>query len=121
MRNMLALVGAAVVTILGVGWYLDWFTVHREPSPTGKGNVNVEFNTNKISEDLHKGGQKLQGFIDKKSEKSEETPPNPFNLIPTSVENNRFDSTSLKEEKSASPSDGPQLDLPTPPSIPVPR
>lgn len=109
MRNLLALVGAAVVTILGVGWYLDWFHVHRAPSVNGKTNINVEFNTNKISDDLHKGSEKLQSAIEKKlADKKEETPPNPFNLT---------------SEKKDVPVDRFNLDPPTllpPSSVPVP-
>jgi hypothetical protein len=111
MRNLLALVGALVVTVLGVGWYLDWFRVHRAPSEGGKSNYNVEFNTNKINGDLQKGGEKLQSAIEKKlADKKEESPPNPFNL------------TSRPAPKQNA-EEGPDLDPPTflpPPSIPQP-
>src|SRR5687768_7305096 len=48
MRNILALIGLAVVTLVGAGWYLDWFTVHKGASDDGNKNYNVEVNTNKI-------------------------------------------------------------------------
>ncbi len=72
MRNMLALIGAAVVTFLGVGWYLDWFHVHPTASADGKKSYSVEINKTKIETDLHKGGTKLHGIIEKTQS---ETPP----------------------------------------------
>jgi hypothetical protein len=78
MRNLLALCGAAVITFAGVGWYLDWFRVHPSPSSEdGKRNFQIEVNKAKISDDLHKGGTKLHGFIEKKlpDTKAAEKPP----------------------------------------------
>jgi len=79
MRNLLAMLGAAVVTVLAVGWYLDWFKVHKGEAQDGKQHYSVEVNTPKIGEDLHKGTEKLHGAIDRKfSKKSESlTPPTP--------------------------------------------
>jgi hypothetical protein len=53
MRNLLAFVAAAVLTIVGVGWYLGWFQT-----------VNIELNTTKIREDLNKGEQKVQQLLE---------------------------------------------------------
>jgi hypothetical protein len=117
MRNILALVGAAVVTVLGVGWYLDWFHVRRAPSPDGKTNVNVEFNTNKISEDLHRGTEKIHDLIGSHGRKIEDTPPNPFS--PTSSK----DTAAFKlvpNEKDGSQVDGPDLGGPPVPPVPFP-
>ncbi len=33
MKNLLALVGAAVVTFAGLGWYLGWYNLTRQPTP----------------------------------------------------------------------------------------
>jgi hypothetical protein len=82
MRNMLAFIGAAVVTVAGVGWYLGWFTIHHGPSGDGKKSYNIELNTNKIGEDIHKGSEKLQGALKKSGQKAEkastvEKPPQP--------------------------------------------
>ena len=32
MRNLLALVGAALVAFLGLGWYLDWYHITPKPA-----------------------------------------------------------------------------------------
>ena len=53
MRNLLAFVAAAALTVVGVGWYLGWFQT-----------VNIELNTTKIREDLNKGEQKVQQLLD---------------------------------------------------------
>ncbi|HZV04936.1 MAG TPA: hypothetical protein VE999_07630 [Gemmataceae bacterium] len=67
MRNMLALFGAALLTLVGVGWYLGWYKVRSQPaSVPGQHSVNIDINTNKISNDLHQGEQKLQQWLDKK-------------------------------------------------------
>jgi hypothetical protein len=74
MRNMLALFGAALLTVVGVGWYLGWYKVRSQPaSVPGQHSVNIDINTNKISADLQHGEQKLQQWLEKKSgEKSSE-------------------------------------------------
>ncbi len=76
MRNLLALIGAAVVTVLGLGWYLDWFHVKQSTAVQGTKSYNVEVDTSKIGTDLHKGGEKLHNLLDKHGEKKpEETSP----------------------------------------------
>jgi hypothetical protein len=69
MRNLLALVGGAVVIFAGVGWYLDWYKIKSDPAPAGHQNVNIDFNRVKIAEDVNKGiqksEQKLQNVLDK--------------------------------------------------------
>jgi len=68
MRNMLALFGAALLTVVGVGWYLGWYKVRSQPaSVPGQTSVNIDINTNKISQDLQQGEQKLQQWLEKKN------------------------------------------------------
>ena len=57
MRNILALVGAATVAFLVVGWYLGWYKVTRVPSPEGKQAVHVDINPDKITNDVKKGSR----------------------------------------------------------------
>ena len=101
MRNMLAFLGAVVVTVLVVGWYLDWFTVHRGPSSDGKTNYTVEVDEKKIKEDLQKGEAKL------KHTTLETTPPS---SIPPGLEET--------SHYTPEPSPGP---IPVPPSVPEPQ
>ncbi|HEV3203547.1 MAG TPA: hypothetical protein VGY77_04150 [Gemmataceae bacterium] len=78
MRNLLALLAAALLTFLVVGWYLDWYKVKNDPAPAGHHNVHIDINGNKIAEDVQKGvvkgEEKLQGVLDK--EKKTSTQPN---------------------------------------------
>ena len=66
MRNVLAFLAAATLTVVGVGWYLGWYRVSDAPADQGRRNINIEFNTTKIREDLSKGGQKVQQILDNK-------------------------------------------------------
>ena len=64
MRNMLAFLAAVALTVIGAGWYLDWYKVQSNPAPAGKRSLSIDINTTRIGEDLHKGEQKLQGMLD---------------------------------------------------------
>ena len=64
MRNILALVGAATVAFLGLGWYLGWYTITSIPSPHGKQSVSVDINPTKITEDVKKGVEKGSQIVD---------------------------------------------------------
>jgi hypothetical protein len=67
MRNMLALFGAALLTVVGMGWYLGWYKVRSQPaSVPGQHSVNIDIDTNKISKDFQQGEQKLQQMLEKK-------------------------------------------------------
>jgi hypothetical protein len=67
MRNMLALFGAALLAIVGVGWYLGWYKVRSQPaSVPGQHTVNIDIDTKKIGNDLQKGEQKLQHLLENK-------------------------------------------------------
>src|SRR5581483_5141374 len=69
MRNLLALLGAAVVAFAAVGWYLDWYHVSSTPASAGHRNVNIDLNSGKILDDVNKGVKKdedkVQGSLDK--------------------------------------------------------
>jgi len=64
MRNLLAFLAAVAVTVVAVGWYLDWYKVHSLPAPAGHRQLTIDINTVKIGEDLHKGEQNLQKMLD---------------------------------------------------------
>jgi hypothetical protein len=111
MRNLLAFLAAAVLTIVGVGLYLGWFTVHRVPAGDGKSGVNIEVDTDKIGDDLHRGGEKLRDALDRARRGGQEAsdhgvpPPPPAPPVPTGP----------------APAPAPfDLELPAPPAPPVP-
>jgi hypothetical protein len=67
MRNMLALFGAALLTVVGAGWYLGWYKVRNQPaSVPGEHNVNIRINTKKIGSDIQQGEEKIQQFLENK-------------------------------------------------------
>jgi hypothetical protein len=70
MRNLLALLGFALVAFLGVGYYLDWYHVAPKASETtGHRTVEIDINSKKIGDDVHKGVEavekKGQDLLDK--------------------------------------------------------
>lgn len=65
MRNLLALIGLAVVVVAVVGWYRNWYTVENSPGQGGHPSLSIDFDREKIEGDLHKGGEKLHQAIDR--------------------------------------------------------
>jgi hypothetical protein len=63
MKNMLALVGAVVVLVAGLGWYLGWYKLGVEKGTPGHPKVNVEVESDKIKADLKKGKETVGEFI----------------------------------------------------------
>jgi len=66
MRNLLALLGAVLVTFAVVGWYRGWYQVTTEPEPGGHREVKIDINGPKIGNDLQQGTQKLEHAIENK-------------------------------------------------------
>lgn len=71
MRNLLALLGFALVTFLVLGWYLDWYHVAPKASATsGQQGEEIIINKKKIADDVSRGikagEEKLQGVKDGK-------------------------------------------------------
>jgi hypothetical protein len=65
MRNLLALLGLALVVVGGLGWYLGWYKVKSEPTTSpGHHNVSIDIDTTKIGNDLHKGEDKLHKMLE---------------------------------------------------------
>ncbi|HEY1375923.1 MAG TPA: hypothetical protein VGF55_03980 [Gemmataceae bacterium] len=85
MRNLLALLGAALVTFLAIGWYLDWYHITPRAGATpGHRSVEIDINSKKIGEDVHKGveavEQKGHQLLDKDGKPVAATAPAP--LVP---------------------------------------
>jgi hypothetical protein len=59
MRNLLALIGAAVVLFAGLGWYLGWYTFALGPSAGGKQRLQLDVDTDKIVNDTKRAGAKV--------------------------------------------------------------
>jgi hypothetical protein len=77
MKNLFALLGALVVTFVLVGWYLDWFKIQSGTDSSGHREVNIDFNTKKINEDISKGAERIEKVIEHKQPST--TPSDPTN------------------------------------------
>jgi hypothetical protein len=71
MRNLLAFVAAATLTVAGLGWYLDWYRIRSQPAPTGQRSLTIDINTSKIGADIHKGEQGLQKMLENKDKEKD--------------------------------------------------
>jgi hypothetical protein len=79
MRNLLALVGAAVILVAGLGWYLGWYQLSTEPGSDGHMKVNVDVNTKNVK----KSEQQTIDFL-KKETSGITNPPKAVEGQPTS-------------------------------------
>ena len=59
MRNLLALVGLAVVLFGGCGWYFQWYTFATRTGPDGKRQILLDVDTKKIADDARQLGEKV--------------------------------------------------------------
>lgn len=64
MRNLFALVGAGTIAFVGLGWYLDWYKLTRQPSGSGTQRLAVDLNSDKITGDVKKGIERGGEIID---------------------------------------------------------
>ena len=83
MRNMLALVGAAVVVVAGLGWYLGWYRIEAESAAPGYRSFDVDINTAKISQDLKQGKDKLSKALAGDGQPTAAPPARPVEAQPT--------------------------------------
>ena len=86
MRNILALVGAATVAFLALGWYLGWYRVSSTTS-SGQQAVNVSIDPAKITQDVKKGVERGGEIVDNLREKP---PADPKAAQPTGPASNFF-------------------------------
>jgi hypothetical protein len=72
MRNLLALVGLAVVLFFGLGWYFNWYSFAVQPGVDGQRRIELNVNTNKIVSDTKSGVETVGEVI--KSRSNDDTP-----------------------------------------------
>ena len=74
MRNLLALFGAALLTVVGLGWYLGWYKVASQPaSVPGQHRVNIDIDTKKIGTDFQKGEAETASIAREKGRGNQES------------------------------------------------
>lgn len=64
MRNILAFFAALMLTFLGVGYFMNWYSISTTPGPDGRRSVTIDLNTRKIGQDIHESTEKLQALIE---------------------------------------------------------
>jgi hypothetical protein len=72
MRNLLAFLMALILTVGGLGYYLDWFKVRTSPSTDGHTTLNIDWNSLKFYQDTAKAGAKVTEMLEKNA-KDEQT------------------------------------------------
>jgi reverse gyrase len=75
MRNILAFVGALVVTLVVVGWYENWFQFRTTAGADGNRNISIDIDSKKVSEDVKQTEKKIETFIDEKSKEIKSSTP----------------------------------------------
>jgi len=91
MRNLLAFMAAAALTVAGLGWYLGWYRIQTAPASSGHHDVHIDINTEKFQDDIHhaeqeildKANEQIQKDKDKTNSQPAPTPPgNTASLLP---------------------------------------
>ncbi len=67
MRNLLAFMMALLLTLGGLGYYLDWFRIRSAPGTDGHTTLNIDLNTVKAYQDVSKAATKGAQLLDKKA------------------------------------------------------
>jgi hypothetical protein len=71
-RNILALVGGAVVTFAGLGWYLGWYSVARKAASPGQSSFQVDINREQLTKDIKQGIERGREGLNQLREGSDE-------------------------------------------------
>jgi hypothetical protein len=79
MRNVLALIGLAVVGFAGVGWYLGWYKLTFSKHTDGNLQIKTDVDTKKVGSDsgefLKNVGAVIGGHVDKAAQDAKTTAP----------------------------------------------
>ena len=59
MRNLLALIGAVVVLLVGVGWYMGWYKLNVSKNPDGNIRIETDVDSKKVIKDVGDGAKNL--------------------------------------------------------------
>jgi len=79
MRNLLALIGAAVVGFAVIGWYFGWYQLGVTKSTDGNLHVETQVNTKKVVDDsgtaIKKAGELVGNHLDKAAQDGQQPTP----------------------------------------------
>ncbi len=63
MRNILALIGLAVVGFAGLGWYFQWYSFASHTGLDGRTKYELDVDTKRIAEDAKTFGSKVSKAV----------------------------------------------------------
>jgi hypothetical protein len=75
MRNLLALIGLAVVIFGGVGWYCGWYKLSVNRGQDGNLQISTEVDTHKVSEDSSSFFKKVGQMVGDKANNGQPSAP----------------------------------------------
>ncbi|HEY1186274.1 MAG TPA: hypothetical protein VGE74_01395 [Gemmata sp.] len=79
MRNLLALVGLAVIVFGGVGWYMGWYKLNVSKSTDGNLQITTDVDTKKVNSDssefLKNIGTVIGSHVEKAAQDAKTAPP----------------------------------------------
>jgi hypothetical protein len=76
-KNLLALIGLAVVAFVGAGYYLGWYSIGAQADSQGHQEFKIQVDASKVESDVTKGEQKVVKALQKQGVVQSQTPPLP--------------------------------------------
>jgi hypothetical protein len=74
-KNLLALVGLAVVAFVGAGYYLGWYSIGAQADSQGHQQFNIQVDASKVESDVSKADQKVVKALQKQGAVQVQAPP----------------------------------------------
>jgi hypothetical protein len=79
MRNLFALIGALIVGLGVLGWYLGWYKVNFSKNPEGNIQIQTDVDTKKVNGDSSAFFQKVGQIVDKTQQNDQNGTTSPAN------------------------------------------
>jgi hypothetical protein len=74
MRNLLALIGLAVVALAAIGWYCEWYKLTVTRDQSGQPEIKTTVNTDKVADDSSAFFKRMEELVSEKVRAGEKKP-----------------------------------------------
>jgi hypothetical protein len=74
MRNLLALIGLAVVALAAIGWYCGWYKLTVTRDQSGQPEIKTTVNTDKVTDDSSSFFKRIEQLVTEKTRSGEQKP-----------------------------------------------
>ena len=74
MRNLLALIGLAVVALAAIGWYCEWYKLTVTRDQSGQPEIKTTVNTEKVADDSSAFFKRMEQLVTDKVRSGEQKP-----------------------------------------------